>query len=600
MASATWSRSIGAVFLAQWLCACSGAKARAVSATDSRLQDLPPSPKHLTLTRPAASGSEGPAPLLSILDEELHRNFVELAKQHDAAPYFLGYSAIDEHTIELEASFGKLVSSADDRTRSLDVDVRVGTPKLDNTHHLRGEYDASREFTRSAWLPLEDDAGAVRSVAWLTTSTEYERALEDLVRVKANKQVLVAEEDEADDFSIEPAAAFHQRPAVLSLDVPAWEARVRGYSAAFADHPEILESSVVLQATAETRFLTSSEGASVQVARTHARVEITASTVADDGMHLERTETADAPSPGELPGDAAIRTLVEHVIADLLALRRAPPIEPYVGPAILDGRAAGVFFHEIFGHRVEGHRQKDEEEGQTFAHRLGQRVMPAFLDVYDDPTVFALNGIPLNGYYPLDDEGIFGARANLVEGGLLEGFLLSRSLPAGFHRSNGHGRRDRGHRVVSRQANLIVDPARTTSNDALKQRLLDEIHRERKPFGLRFHEITGGYTNTTRNGSQAFKVLPVMVYRIYPDGREELVRGVDLEGTPLASLERIEAAANDFQVFNGVCGAESGWVPVSAVSPSLLLGQIEVTRREKSHDRPPLLPHPSAVTGVTP
>ena len=127
-----------------------------------------------------------------------------------------------------------------------------------------------------------------------------------------------------------------------------------------------------------------------------------------------------------------------------------------------------------------------------------------------------------------------------------------------------------------------------------------EVKRQNKPFGLLFKEITGGYTNTTRGSSQAFKVLPVMVYRIYPDGHEELVRGVDLEGTPLTALARIEAAANDFGVFNGVCGAESGWVPVSATSPSLLLGQIEVTRREKGHDRPPLLPSPRVLTRRAP
>jgi predicted Zn-dependent protease len=375
---------------------------------------------------------------------------------------------------------------------------------------------------------------------------------------------------------------------------------VRRYSAAFARHPEILESKVSFLASAETRYLASSEGTSVQLGRTHGRFEITASTTADDGMRLERTETADAPSVETLPGEDAILALVEHVISDLLALRKAPPIEPYAGPAILDGRAAGVFFHEIFGHRVEGHRQKDEEEGQTFAHQVGQPVMPTFLDVFDDPSVFTLNGIPLNGYYPVDDEGVVGQRAPLVERGVLRGFLLSRSPPSGFPRSNGHGRREHGHRIVSRQANLVVDPAETTTKEALKQRLIEEIRREKKPYGLRFHEITGGYTNTTRFGSQAFKVLPVMVYRVHPDGREELVRGVDLEGTPLASLARIEAAANDFEVFNGVCGAESGWVPVSATSPSILLGQIEVTRQEKSHERPPLLPSPSVHRGSPP
>jgi TldD protein len=537
-----------------------------------------------------------------MLAEELARNVRELgkSKDKDAVPYFISYEATDDHTVEVEGSFGALVGASDDRSRSLDVDVRVGTHKLDNTHRLRGDYDVSRDFTRQAFLPVDDDSGAIRSVAWLATHAEYQRAVEDLVRVKANLQVKVAEEDASDDFTTERSATYHEAPASLSVDTAAWEARVRRLSAPFAKHPELLESRVRFEGAAETRYFTSSEGTSVQVARLHGRVEVSASTIADDGMRLERVETVDVPDAAGLPADEAVLALVERIITDLGALRRAPVVEPYAGPAILDGRAAAVFFHEIFGHRVEGHRQKDEEEGQTFAHQIGQRVMPDFLDVFDDPSIARLNGIPLNGYYPYDNEGIAGAKALLIDRGKLREFLLSRSTPSGFHHSNGHGRREHGHRVVSRQGNLVVDPRVTTTKEALKQRLIDEVVRQGKPFGLRFHEITGGYTNTTRYGSQAFKVLPVMVYRIYPDGREELVRGVDLEGTPLASLTQIEAAANDFEVFDGVCGAESGWVPVSATSPSILLGQIEVTRQEKSHDRPPLLPSPteSAVKGV--
>ncbi|HVW24223.1 MAG TPA: metallopeptidase TldD-related protein [Polyangiaceae bacterium] len=577
-------------------CAVSSCAPPHAAAADGAIASkLPAAPKELVLARPAAAGAQKAEPLLELLEGELARNAKELAKAKDRelAPYFIEYEATDEHTVEVEGSFGTLVTSTDDRSRSLDVDVRVGTPKLDNTHRLRGDYDVSRDFTRQAWLPLEDDPAAVRSVAWLTTNAEYQRALEDLVRVKANQEIKVAEQDTSDDFSAEPPSSFHETPAALSVDRAGWEARVRKLSAAFAKVPELTESRVRFEASAETRYIATSEGSSVQVARLHGRLEVTASTIADDGMRLERTETVDVPDPDQLPSDAAAGRLVERVVTDLTALRKAPLVEPYAGPAILDGRAAAVFFHEIFGHRVEGHRQKDEEEGQTFAHQVGQRVMPSFLDVYDDPAVTALNGTPLNGHYPYDDEGVAGGHALLVDHGTLRGFLLSRSPAAGFPRSNGHGRREHGHRVVSRQGNLVVDPSSTTSPAALKEQLIRQITEEGKPFGLRFHEITGGYTNTTREGSQAFKVLPVMVYRIYPDGREELVRGVDLEGTPLASLARIEAAGNDFEVFNGVCGAESGWVPVSATSPSLLLGQIEVTRQEKSHDRPPLLEPPA-------
>jgi predicted Zn-dependent protease len=582
------------VVLAALVSSC--APPHAASPDGAIAASLPSAPKKLDLVRPATTGTVAEAPLLTVLAGELARNVKELGKtkKADLSPYFVEYEATDEHNVEVEGSFGTLVTSTDDRSRSLDVDVRIGTPKLDSTHRLRGDYDVSRDFTRQAWLPVEDDPSAIRAVAWLATNAEYQRAVEDLVRVKANLEIKVAEQDTSDDFSAEQPATFHEPPAAFSVDKGVWESRVRKLSAAFAREPELTESRVRFESSAETRYLATSEGSSVQVARLHARIEITASTLADDGMRLERTETVDVPDPAALPNDDDTSRLVERVIADLKALRRAPLVEPYAGPAILDGRAAAVFFHEIFGHRVEGHRQKDEEEGQTFAHQVGQPVMPGFLNVFDDPSITRLNGIPLNGYYPYDDEGIPGQRTLLVDRGTLRGFLLSRSPAAGFHQSNGHGRREHGHRVVSRQGNLVVDPIVTTTPGALKEQLIAELKKEGKPFGLRFHEITGGYTNTTREGSQAFKVLPVMVYRIYVDGHEELVRGVDLEGTPLASLARIEAAGNDFEVFDGVCGAESGWVPVSATSPSLLLGQIEVTRQEKGHDRPPLLGPPTA------
>jgi predicted Zn-dependent protease len=573
--------------------ACGGAARHAESAIGEGIR-LPEAPKKLDVTKPRADGASEKAKVLGVLEAELARNFSELQKRGDPKPYFLSYEAIDQQSATIEGSFGTLVSSDEDRWRSLDVDVRVGSPKLDNTHRLRGDAGSTtHDFTHSAWLPTDDDALATRSIAWLTTDVEYRKAVEELVRVRENQRVLVDEEDDSGDFSTEKPSQFHEKPAAFSVDRAAWEENVRKWSKPFSEHPDLFESSVTFETTAETRYFANSEGSSVQVARSHARVDLTGRTTADDGMELERTEAFDAETPERLPAPAAIEAAAQKVVLDLEALRKAPTIDPYAGPAILDGRAAAVFFHEIFGHRVEGHRQKDEEEGQTFARKVGEPVMPSFLDVFDDPGLGALNGVPLNGYYPFDDEGISGQRASLVSGGVLRGFLLSRSPVHGFPNSNGHGRREHGRRVVARQSNLVVDPAYTTSPEALKQRLIDEIVRQHRAFGLRFHEITGGYTNTTRQGAQAFKVLPVMVYRIYPDGHEELVRGADLEGTPLAALSRIEAAANDFETFNGVCGAESGWVPVSATSPSLLISQIEVTRREKSDDRPPLLPSPA-------
>jgi TldD protein len=284
----------------------------------------------------------------------------------------------------------------------------------------------------------------------------------------------------------------------------------------------------------------------------------------------------------------------DSMIADLKALRKAPLADPYIGPAILEGRAAGVFFHEIFGHRVEGHRQKNEEEGQTFAKKIGEPIMPAFVSVYDDPTLARIGGTDLNGHYNFDDEAVTAQRATLVDAGVLRSFLMSRSPTRGFSVSNGHGRRQEGRQVVSRQGNLVVQPSLTVSTEELRRRLREEAKRQGKLYGLLFRDISGGFTNTARMGPQAFKVLPILVYRVWADGRpDELVRGVDLVGTPLSALSRMLAASGDYQTFNGYCGAESGFVPVSATSPSLLVEQIEIERRDKGSDKPPVLPSPA-------
>jgi predicted Zn-dependent protease len=273
-------------------------------------------------------------------------------------------------------------------------------------------------------------------------------------------------------------------------------------------------------------------------------------------------------------------------------------IEPYTGPAILSGRASGVFFHEIFGHRIEGHRQKDEDGGQTFTKQVNKQILPTFISVFDDPTLQQLKAgaaeTDLNGFYPYDDEGVKSQRVPVVESGILKNFLMSRSPVKGFSNSNGHGRKSAGLRPVGRQGNLIVQSSQMVSDARLRELLIEECKKQGKPFGLFFSDISGGFTNTNRGGPQAFQVTPVMVYRVYTDGRpDELVRGVDLIGTPLVSFSKILATSDRQEVFNGMCGAESGWVPVSAVSPAILTAQIEVQKKPKSNDRLPILPPPA-------
>jgi predicted Zn-dependent protease len=310
-------------------------------------------------------------------------------------------------------------------------------------------------------------------------------------------------------------------------------------------------------------------------------------------MDLTTSETFEAFDAKDLPKDEVIRAAIDRVGKDLTGLLKAPVVDPFVGPAILSGRAAGVFFHEIFGHRVEGHRQKDETEGQTFTKSVNGPVLPEFLSVIFDPTKRKVGAVDLNGWYRFDDEGVPARPVTVVDKGILKTFLMSRSPIDGFPTSNGHGRRAAGAEVVSRQSNLFVESTKRVSDQELRQMLIEEVKRQNKPYGLFFDQVTGGYTTTARRGLQAFTVIPLVVYRVYPDGRpDELIRGVSIVGTPLASFASILATSEKRAVFNGICGAESGNVPVSAIAPALLVSNIEIQRKERSLDQPPYLPRP--------
>lgn len=348
-----------------------------------------------------------------------------------------------------------------------------------------------------------------------------------------------------------------------------------------------------MTASAETSWFVNSEGSQIQTSQPAWRLFLIAYSKADDGMELPRYESFLGFSEKDLPDDTKVMKLVDKMISDLDALRVAPVADPYTGPAILSGRASGVFFHEIFGHRVEGHRQKLSQESQTFKKMIGEAVLPKEFSVYFDPTLRNMAGTSLAGYYLYDDQGVKARRVDIVQDGVLKTFLMSRTPIQGIPQSNGHGRAQAGLNPVARQSNLVVEVSPSAVQPDLKKLLIDEIKKDGLPYGLYFDDISGGFTFTGRMIPNAFNVMPLMVYRIYPDGREELVRGVDLIGTPLTTFSKIEAADNHVAVFNGICGAESGGVPVSAVSPAILVSQIEVQKKAKSQSRPPILPAPS-------
>ncbi len=556
--------------------------------------DLPEIPAKIDVSLSAPMEGNSPdkrSPILDILKAENDRQIATLKKAPEPA-YYLAYQLTEQRLVALEAEGGALVQDNDDSARNLDVEVRVGSPKLDNTRALSDDNNnLNAPLTRRGVVPFGDDKQALSNALWVETDRRYHEAVTALGYVKQD-QATLSKQTADPDFASAPAQSYIEKPATLTFDKAQWIERLKRCSnKALSGVATRGTCSVTFRLT--TTYYVNSEGTQLQQSWTNAQLDISVGVKAEDGMNLSRLEQRFGRTPADLPNDVEIDKVIKEVSRDLDALHDAPLAEPYVGPAILEGRAAGVFFHEVFGHRIEGHRQKDTTSGRTFASYVGKDIAPEWLSVYDDPQLLTLNGIQLNGFYRFDDEGVKAQRVPLIEHGKLVGFLMGRNPIPGFPASNGHGRHSPGLPPVARQGNLVVEVTRSIPHADLEKMLIEEVKRQKRPYGMVFTDISGGFTNTSAFAPQAFKVNPVMAYRLYPDGRRELVRGIDISGTPLVALQSIRAASREVETFNGVCGAESGWVPVSASAPSLLIERVEVEKGFIPPDRKPLLDAPS-------
>ena len=523
----------------------------------------------------------------------LGRPGVEKQSEKQVPPYFLSYSVADATGISIRAQYGALVDSEDSRQRVVDVQVRVGDPKLDNTH---GTHRGAAVNTMQ--LPITDDREALSRSLWLATNSGYGTALDNFLRVKTESEVRAKEEDSSGDFSTEaPQVSVNQPAPPPVVDKAAWEERVRGLSKIFREYPDVYQNIVMLTAQSETDYFASSEGSRLANPHRSARLIVFAVSRADDGMDLFRAQTFEAETVEGLPKQAELEAAMRELGKSLEELRKAPLTEPFNGPAILSGRAAAVFFHEVLGHRLEGQRQRGDEEGQTFTKEVNKPVLPSFLSVADDPTRTKFGDTWLSGTYDYDDEGQKAKKVDLIQDGVLKTFLMSRLPIASFSNSNGHGRGQTGRVPNGRQGNLIVTSTKMVPEPELRKMLIEEAKKQGKPYGLYFEDISSGFAVTTRNSPQAFQVIPLVVYRVYVDGRpDELVRGVSIVGTPLAAMKRILATGDKSEVFNGECGAESGSIPVSAVAPAMLLTEIETQKQQQGTERVPILSNPSAMT----
>jgi len=535
--------------------------------------------------------------LLAALTEELNRSFSKLKHAEKVPLYFLEYEVFDSRRFWIDASLGAVSSEGESNSRILTIDVRLGSREMDNTHEIKGRQaylnDSNSRSVGSISLP-GGDVDAIKEKIWLLTDREYKRAHNNYLKVEMNKKVTASEEDESGDFTCDKTTdVYYDRAEMPLFEREKIKNLIKKLSLKFKEYDFLLDSGVGFYAKNLNRYIVNSDGAQIVTGNNYMQIYFNMSSRTEDGMNLSRYKSYHFENAEEMPGAEQISRDIDTLLKQLARLRKSSPQEPFIGPAILEGQAAAVFFHEIFGHRIEGHRQKSASEGQTFSKKVGKKIMPEFLSIYDDPSIKKYNGTFLRGNYVYDDEGVKSQRTSLVENGILKGFLMSRIPIDKFNRSNGHGRRSEGRMPVARQGNLIVESSRRIPRETLRKKLVEEIKKSGKPYGLIIKDIAGGFTITKRTLPQSFTVLIKYALKIFPDGRpEEVVRGPNMIGTPLQTFQKIVYTSDDPAVFNGTCGAESGWVPVSAVSPSLLFSEIETEKVQKSNEKPPVLKPP--------
>ncbi len=326
--------------------------------------------------------------LINILSSEIERQMSEL-KNEEIPPYYLSYRVNEVTSIRIDATFGNLTGSRESTKRTLYVEVRVGSNEQDNTHELRDDYSSWMDYFQfGVKLPLTNDPDAIRQTLWNETNKKYLKAKDKLAKVKANVAVKVEEEDKSSDFSIEESYTYFEPQIELehfNIDQQEWEEKVKKYSRPFLDDESIFRGYSSFRFSIERKYFVSSEGGKITQNMTNAFLSTGGSIKSEDGMVLPLFKSYFSYKPGDLPADEVIMQYVKKMVKTLTALKNAPVVESFTGPALLSGEAAGVFFHEIFGHRIEGQRLKSETDAQTFKKKIGEKVLPDHMSVIFEP-----------------------------------------------------------------------------------------------------------------------------------------------------------------------------------------------------------------------
>ena len=552
-------------------------------------------------------------PLLRALSAEMERS-KSLRFASLEAPYYIEYAVDDSESYSISASLGGVVTARNNRIRYPRIQVRVGTPGLDNTNFILTDYFTSGHSP----MPTDNRILPLRQYLWLATDAAFKASSEAFARKRAALANFVNTE-RLEDFSAAKSVVKLLPVPARKIDEPQWTARVRSLSSVFAGYPQVLSSVVEFETGRSTAYLVNSEGTEVRMPDNLSYLRIRASAQAPDGSTVRDTALFQVADIERMPGEAELRAAAVALGESVSALAKAPAGENYSGPVVFEGTSAAQLFAEVLGRNLAPVRRPVSIPGRPMPvleseleGRMGARVLPEWMDVLDDPTQTEWHGKPLLGHYPVDLEGVVPAPLKVVEKGTLAGFLLTRQPVRGYSASNGRARLPGNFGAKAAMiSNLFVTASNTVPSAELKKRLIEMVVKRNKPYGLLVRkidfpssasgdELRSISASIAESGSSRAVSVPILVYKVYPDGREELVRGLRFKGLSVRSLKDIAAASTESYLFDFVnntapfalIGGASYVTGSTVVAPAVLFEDLDFERPQEELPKLPIVPPP--------
>lgn len=535
--------------------------------------------------------------LVPILKKDVKRS-LSMAVPGFPKPYYCSLLLKDIHWFNTWASSGSICRVQQDRTRNLYCDLRVGSYKYDQvTEGGLLELDEDLDSFSHTTAPIDDkDYDGLRLTIWKLLESKFREALMDYNDKEATRISVPDPNNGLQSFTKGKRISHRQLSRMDRVPHEIWNRFCKRASAWIADLPKISGGWVEFDASQETRVFVNSEGT---VTAQNSQVFCLTANIhklTKEGVRLEQDLVINCGALSELPDMRTFKKLLMHKYEILLKTSKAKKIHAFSGPVLLYPGPAGLLFHEAVGHRLEGSRLLSTGEGQTFKGHIGKKILPLPITIRDNPLKKSFRGERCIGAYTYDDEGSKAKDVVLVEEGILKSYLSTRAaLKKGRHVSNGHARTKAEQRPISRMAVTIVEAACGEPLDVLKDKLIEEIKRQDKPFGMIVYETNGGETDTSTYDFQGFSGDVTYATLIYPNGKEVCIRGVNFVGTPLQSLNNIIAIGDTPELDNGFCGAESGLLPISTISPAVLVSNLELQAQEEELVTPSILKRPQSM-----